>query len=227
MQLNGRHHAIAFGFCLMLLPLSIGGVELPKSDRSAVDDSVQSAEAGIEFFKLKKEERPVILKHVPPVYPEQARRNKLTGKVFLRFRVAVDGTVDSVSVLKGADVFREAAIAAIRSIEFKPATSDGAPVPVWMAQVVRFDLDGVKAEGKEIQRPLMALMLNERGLLLMDGVPDKASTEVMMVELKRRLAVRDSRVVTMTANPKVSNDVLEAVIRRLRTLEIEIKVTIQ
>jgi hypothetical protein len=83
----------------------------------------------------------------------------------------------------------------------------------------------LKGKGTEIRRPLMALMLNDRGLLLLDGVSEEASPDAMMVELKRRMQTRDSRVVIVTAHPKVSNGILEDLIRRLRTQEIEIKIT--
>ena len=63
-----------------------------------------------DFHKLAKEEKPVLTKRVDPVYPEEALKQKLNGKVFVRFRIGTDGKVDSVQILKGASIFQDAAI---------------------------------------------------------------------------------------------------------------------
>ena len=68
---------------------------------------------------------PVLIHDVPPVYPYIARKAGLTGKVFLKFMVNVDGSVSDVSVLKGKAIFQKAAIDAISQFRFKPAEHNG------------------------------------------------------------------------------------------------------
>ena len=117
----------------------------------------------------KVELKPKLLHGVPPVYPEMARKEKLQGKVFLKFMVNVDGSVSDVKVLRtavyadssGSDMsvlpgpkvsmlFRHAAIAAILQFRFKPAEHNGKVVPIWMTQPITFQLLNDKFDVKEI-----------------------------------------------------------------------------
>ena len=74
------------------------------------------------------------------MYPHIARKAGLTGKVFLKFMVNVDGSVSDVRVLRGTEVFHQAAIDAVSQFRFKPAEHNGEPVAVWMTQPVTFRL---------------------------------------------------------------------------------------
>ena len=94
-----------------------------------------------EVFEYKEvEAKPQLIDTVPPVYPHIARKAGLTGKVFLKFMVNVDGSVSDVSVLKGKAIFQKAAIDAISQFRFKPAEHNGKVVPVWMTQPIDFAL---------------------------------------------------------------------------------------
>ncbi len=92
----------------------------------------------LEFFMV--EAKPKLLHSVKPVHPEEAIRNSLKGKVFLKFIVNVDGSVSDVTVLRtiGPEVFRQAAIDAISQFQFKPAEHNGKSVAVWMTQLIKF-----------------------------------------------------------------------------------------
>ena len=92
----------------------------------------------LEFFMV--EAKPKLLHSVNPVHPEEAIRDSLKGKVFLKFIVNVDGSVSDVTVLRtiGLEVFRQAAIDAISQFQFKPAEHNGKSVAVWMTQLIKF-----------------------------------------------------------------------------------------
>ncbi len=92
----------------------------------------------LEFYMV--EVKPKVLHAVKPVHPEEAVRDSLEGKVFLKFMVNVDGSVSDVRVLRGAEVFHQAAIDGISQFRFKPAEHNGKPVAVWMTQPVSFRL---------------------------------------------------------------------------------------
>ncbi len=92
----------------------------------------------LEFFMV--EVKPKVLHAVKPVHPEEALRDSLEGKVFLRFIVNVDGLVSDVRVLRGPKVFHQAAIDAVSQVRFKPAEHNGKVVPVWMTQPMSFQL---------------------------------------------------------------------------------------
>lgn len=93
----------------------------------------------LEFFAV--EQPPTIIKEVKPVYPELARKAMLEGQVILRFLVGKDGRVERVEVLKGEEIFRQAAINAVSQFVFKPAIQNDKPVRVWMAMPIRFRLN--------------------------------------------------------------------------------------
>ena len=100
--------------------------------------TLDEEEEVLEFFSA--EAAPDILQTAKPVYPEEARREGIEGTVFLRFVVGKDGRVARVTVLRGADALREAAIAALTQFRFRPGTQNGKAVSVWMSMPIGFRL---------------------------------------------------------------------------------------
>lgn len=75
-------------------------------------------------------------------YPEIARRNGLEGKVTLQALIDTDGFVNKVEVLHSDyDIFKDAAISAMKRAKFTPAMSDGTPLKVWITRNINFKLD--------------------------------------------------------------------------------------
>ena len=93
----------------------------------------------LEFYMV--EDKPTLKKGARPKYPEIARKAGLQGKVFVRFHVGKDGKVHEVQILKGEEIFRQAAIDAVMQFVFTPAMQNDKSVSVWMSQVIRFDLN--------------------------------------------------------------------------------------
>ena len=80
-------------------------------------------------------------KEVDPVLSSRARENKGQGTVELEVVVQVDGTVgDSRFVHKVHPELDEAALNAVRQWRFRPATVNGAPVPMVVMIELRFTL---------------------------------------------------------------------------------------
>ncbi|MEO0161311.1 MAG: TonB family protein [candidate division WOR-3 bacterium] len=73
--------------------------------------------------------RPEPIKRVLPKYPEAARAIGATGKVIVKVVVGIDGKVKSATIYSsfGNPACEEAALAAAKQWEFKPATKDGEP----------------------------------------------------------------------------------------------------
>ena len=65
-----------------------------------------------------------------PVYPEEARRVKASGRVTVRVVVDENGRVISAKATDGPVALREAAEAAARQARFEPTTKDGVTVKV-------------------------------------------------------------------------------------------------
>jgi periplasmic protein TonB len=76
-------------------------------------------------------------------YPEEAKENRIQGKVYVRFCVTSTGIIDKISIIKGVDPTLEAeAIRIVKSFpQFKPGKQAGAPVPVWFTMFINFKLD--------------------------------------------------------------------------------------
>ncbi len=85
---------------------------------------------------------PKVLSRVEPVYPAEAKANRIFGIVILELLIKEDGTVGETRVLKplpyGLD---QAAVDAVRQWRFEPATIDGKPVPVTFNITINFKLD--------------------------------------------------------------------------------------
>jgi TonB family protein len=73
-----------------------------------------------------------------PVYSEEAKRQKATGRVTVRVIVDENGKVVSAQAIDGAQVLREAAEAAARRAVFSPTQQDGVTVRVTGTLVYEF-----------------------------------------------------------------------------------------
>lgn len=111
---------------------------LPKQQTPPPASGDADSSKVLEFFMV--EVKPKVMHSVKPMYPEEALRDSLEGKVFLRFIVNLDGSVSDVRVLRGLEEFHQAAIDAVSQFRFKPAEHNGKPVAVWMTQPMSFRL---------------------------------------------------------------------------------------
>jgi TonB family protein len=113
--------------------------EAPRATGSA--PMPESETAGEAPPPVKVERRPIPLNRLRPNYPEQARRNKVSGTVRLRLKVGADGSVKRIFVANALpDGLTEEAIRVGKVIQFQPAMADGKPVDFWIAMDVDFNL---------------------------------------------------------------------------------------
>lgn len=72
---------------------------------------------------------PLLLSWVPPVYPQEAIRRNLDGRVRVRAIVGDSGTVARARALRSTDkLFEEAAVRSVLQWKFSPGLSEGRPV---------------------------------------------------------------------------------------------------
>ena len=84
---------------------------------------------------------PVRIHSPDPHYPEEARHARVQGVVILQTVIDKLGNVTDVRVLKGLPSgLTEAAVAAVSSWRFKPATLEGEPVAVYYLVTVSFSV---------------------------------------------------------------------------------------
>jgi len=87
--------------------------------------------------------QPRVLRAYPPRYSEEAKAEKIEGRVWLRFEVDTDGKAKEPEVVESdpEGVFEEAALEVIQEYKFKPAMMNGEPEPCIVEMPVTFALE--------------------------------------------------------------------------------------
>ena len=115
-------------------------VDLPPPPPPVSHQVEEEVEEIVEFWAV--EIKPELVKRVVPEYPEVARKAGLEGVIFVEFTAGKDGRVKNAWVLRGPEIFREAALKSIFQYVFKPALQNDRPISVRMSIPIRFRLTG-------------------------------------------------------------------------------------
>jgi protein TonB len=90
---------------------------------------------------VASQEKPKLIKFVPPDYPEMARASQLEGTVLIKVLVGPDGSVLQAVVLQSVHPMLDAAAReAALKCKFEPGKQRNIPVKAWMAIPFRFRL---------------------------------------------------------------------------------------
>ncbi len=88
------------------------------------------------------ETKPTVLKHVPPQYPDGARRFRARGIVIMWLKIRPDGSAAEPRVVKPLPApLTYAALEAARMWKFKPAERDGKPVESNFCLTINYKLN--------------------------------------------------------------------------------------
>lgn len=91
------------------------------------------------------EKGPEMIESVKPVYPEEAKKNKITGKVYVKVLIDKEGIPKKAMVIKSeSQLFNESTIEAAMKSKFSPAINKGEPIAVWVVLPYKFALDEKK-----------------------------------------------------------------------------------
>ena len=85
---------------------------------------------------------PKKIKHVAPVYPDDARAAGVQGVVILEVLIDENGDVSDAKVLRTVPMLDQAAVEAVRQWRFTPTLLNNVPVTVVMTVTVNFTLGG-------------------------------------------------------------------------------------
>jgi periplasmic protein TonB len=85
---------------------------------------------------------PKLVHDVKPVYPELAIQARLSAVVILEAHVGTDGRVQSVRILRGAPIFDDSAIEAVKQWRYQPLLLNGVPTEFILTVTVAFNLVG-------------------------------------------------------------------------------------
>lgn len=84
-------------------------------------------------------EPPVPVRTVAPDYPDELRRDGVSGVVTVKCTIDEKGNVTEPEVEKSSNAaFEKPAIAALKKWKFKPAKVDGAPVAIKVSIPIKF-----------------------------------------------------------------------------------------
>jgi TonB family protein len=108
---------------------------------SPVNDSSDSKASKQLTVSAEKMSRNLLTKAVP-IYPPDAKKAKIQGKVVLSVVIGKDGNVESVRALSGPQELQQSAIDAVRQWTYKPYILNGDAVEVKTTINVIYQLEG-------------------------------------------------------------------------------------
>lgn len=91
------------------------------------------------------EKLPDMIEAGKPEYPEEAKKNKITGKTFVKVLIDKEGNPKKAVVIKSQnELFNQPAVEAALKSKFTPALQGGKPIAVWIVLPYRFTLGNDK-----------------------------------------------------------------------------------
>ena len=94
---------------------------------------------------IQTEKFPEMIEAVTPVYPEEAKKNKINGKVYVKVLLDNEGNPKKAIVIKSDnEIFNQSAVDAAMKSKFTPAINNGEPIAVWIVLPYKFSLDEKK-----------------------------------------------------------------------------------
>lgn len=90
-------------------------------------------------FAQTKTEPPVPVRTVAPEYPDELRREGVSGLVMVKCSIDEQGNVTETLIEKSSNAaFEKPAVAAVKKWKFKPAKQDGNPVAIKVSIPIKF-----------------------------------------------------------------------------------------
>jgi TonB family protein len=124
-------------------PVAVGLVHASEARSESASPSmvIASTEQGGERVQASKNEMMgLVVKKVPPVYPEAAKKAHVQGEVVLRATIGKKGDVENLQLVSGSPQLAPAAIEAVKQWKYRPYMKDGHAVEVETDITVNFTL---------------------------------------------------------------------------------------
>jgi protein TonB len=125
-----------------------GGEGAGRGERESQGDGKPGGRAVVpqyqEFQLAQLDTPPALVSRVEPDYPAMARRQRLSGKLVVKFLVDPGGRVRNASVLQAdpKGVFESCVLDALSKWHFKPGLYQGRPVATWVILPIQFKVSG-------------------------------------------------------------------------------------
>ncbi|PYT06474.1 MAG: hypothetical protein DMF49_10935 [Acidobacteria bacterium] len=114
--------------------------------RPSEEDLVRASQPLLVYGDVRPPEK---ITDVSPNYPEEARSNRVEGKVILEAVIDARGEVSELKVLRSIPELEQSAIDAVCCWKYRPATKGGRPVPVYFTIVVEYNLKKTESPTKK------------------------------------------------------------------------------
>jgi TonB family protein len=108
--------------------------------RFALDGDTSDSDESAATEEAVDEMKPVLKKRVSPKYPEEARKERISGVVVLEVLVGENGQASEITTIEGPEILAEAAAEALRQWLWEPVKVDGKPHPSLVRISVHFRL---------------------------------------------------------------------------------------
>jgi protein TonB len=84
----------------------------------------------------------MLLSPITPIYPSIAKAAGVSGTVVVEATISRTGNIESLSVVSGPPLLREAALNAIRAARYRPYLLNGEPTEIQTTFTVNFRIGG-------------------------------------------------------------------------------------
>lgn len=87
-----------------------------------------------------------ILTKVLPVFPEEAKRQRVNGTVVMHAIIGADGRIKELSVISGPEILRSSYLTAVRQWTYRPYLREGKPMEVETTITVSIQMGAASAQ---------------------------------------------------------------------------------
>ena len=147
--------------------------------------------AAVAATKQQQQEQSVKVTHqVAPVYPEEAKRARVEGKVVLDVTVEENGEVSMAKVVNGPQLLQQAAVDAVKQWRFSNPLNDSVTIQLTIAFALKAD-SAAEKEQTSAQEPAL------KQVHRVDPVyPEEAKRQSIQGEVVVEIKVNDKGQVT-------------------------------
>ena len=121
-----------------------------KEEANAIASTPITENQAEKTKRVAAADQPKVIKRVVPVYPEEAKKNRITGQVVVEITIDEQGRVTGAKAISGHPLLNDSALNAVKQWLFEPYIENGTAQKVAFSSIITFKLseDDQKAVSK-------------------------------------------------------------------------------